>query len=223
MTDSFPRPLVTVDVVMVTIVDDRLMLALAPRAKPPFADRLALIGGFLHTEPGGDRDADAAVARVLREKVGLEGIFVEQLRTFSGLHRDPRGWSVSIAYFALVPAHRLSDSAGKLALVPLEESSGLPFDHDEIVATALGRIRGKGAYSVLPARLLPETFSMSELQRTYEIVMGVRLDQSSFRRKVLELDLLEDAEGSRPGTADSRRPSRLYRLRPGAGVFDRRI
>lgn len=221
--DEFDRPNVTVDVVLLTIVDDRLMVALAPRDKAPFKGVPAIIGGYVHTEPGGDRDTDDTAHRVLREKVGLDGIFVEQLFTFAGPDRDPRGWSVSIAYFALVPLFRLSDSLGRLTLVPADSPGDLPFDHGRIVRTALDRVRGKGAYSVLPARLLPPSFTMGELQRTYEVVMGQRLDQSSFRRKMRELDLLEEEEAPRASTAEARRPARAYRLKADAGVFDRRI
>lgn len=219
--DGHIRPDVTVDVVLLTIVDDRLMVAVAPRAADPFEGQLALIGGYVR--PGTDVDAEGTAHRVLRDKAGLDGVFVEQLYTFAGKDRDPRGWSVSIAYFALVPAGRLADSDAGLKLVLAEAPGPLPFDHGRIVRKAVERLRGKGAYSVLPARLLPPSFTMAELQRTYEVVTGERLDPSSFRRKVRELDLLDEDGTQRTATAEARRPAMTYRLKAGAGVFDRRI
>jgi len=99
----------------------------------------------------------------------------------------------------------------------------LPFDHNAIVDTARQRLRGKGAYSTIAARLLPEMFTMSELQATYEIIIGERLDQSAFRRKMNDLGLLEEVTGEKRQTREARRPTTLYRLKSPTSVFDRRI
>ncbi len=220
-SDDYPRPIVTVDVVLLTIVEERLAVALVERRQEPHAGRLALIGGYVHTDA--DRDGEHAVRRILRDKAGLTGLFFEQLKTFASRDRDPRGWSVSVAYFALLPGHLLAAAAPELVLRPADAPGRLPFDHNAIVAAALERVRGKGAYSTIPARLLPETFTMSELQRTYETVMGERLDQSAFRRKINDLDLLEEISGEKRQTATARRPTALYRLRAPVTLFDRRI
>jgi len=218
-SEAFERPILTVDVVLLTIHEGRLQVALSKRGADPFKGREALVGGFIHV--GEDRDAEACAARVLKEKAGLREVYIEQLATFSGADRDPRGWSASIAYIALVPFERLKPAVGEgVALVPVDETRGLPFDHDRILTEALRRVRGKGAYSTLPTQLLGKTFTMSALLEVYETVMGVRLDQSSFRRKFAELDLIEEAgEERKPG----RRPATVYRLKGKVSTFDRKL
>ncbi|MGR9241199.1 NUDIX hydrolase [Rhizobium leguminosarum] len=219
--DEFARPIVTVDIVLLTLHEGRLCVALLPRSAEPFAGVPALIGGYVHTDE--DVDAEAAVRRILKAKAGLEAIFFEQLGTFASARRDPRDWSVSIAYFALVPQGALAGGTSPLELRTAEAAGELPFDHTGIVTAALERLRGKGAYSTIPARLLPEVFTMSELQAIYEMVMGERLDQSAFRRKINDLDLLETVEGEKRQTERARRPTTLYRLKTPIAVFDRRI
>ncbi|ACE93132.1 NUDIX hydrolase domain-containing protein [Rhizobium phaseoli] len=218
---EFARPIVTVDIVLLTLHEGKLCVALLQRPAEPFAGVPALIGGYVHTDE--DPDAEAVARRILRSKAGLEGIFFEQLRTFASARRDPRDWSVSIAYFALVPRGALEGSASLLELRPVEAAGKLPFDHNEIVDAALERLRGKGAYSTIPARLLPAVFTMSELQAVYETVMGERLDPSAFRRKINDLDLLEVVEGEKRQTERARRPTTLYRLKTPIAVFDRRL
>ena len=208
------RPILTVDIALFTIVDWALRLALLKRSHGPFEGRAALIGGYIH--PDQDRDATAAAHRILKEKAGLTGVFIEQLMTFSGSGRDPRGWSVSIAYFALVPSERLAGSpaAHGLSLVPVERLPSLPFDHTAILSAALERLRGKSAYSTLPAFLLPELFTFPELKSTYETVMGTPLNDSAFRRKISELGIIEEvADAKSPATALRRRPAQMYRLK----------
>lgn len=221
-TGEYARPIVTVDVVLLTLFEERLQVALLPRAAEPFQGRAALIGGYVHTDE--DKDAEQAVRRILLAKAGLKGLFFEQLRTFASRDRDPRDWSVSIAYFALVPHGVLQDAVARgLALYPADTPPRLPFDHNAILASALERLRGKGGYSTIPARLLPDIFTMPELQQVYEIVMGERLDQSAFRRKVADLDLLEEVVGEKRQTATARRPTTLYRLKQPVSVFERKI
>lgn len=217
------KQIVTVDVVLLTLLQGRLAAGLIARENPPFKGRQALIGGYVHAaEDGG---AEATARRVLRQKTALEGFFLEQLATFSGPDRDPRGWSVSVAYMALTPFSRLAGPAGgdgRLKLVPVDALPDLPFDHGRILAAALERLRGKGAYSTLPARLIDEPFTLTELQKVYEVALGAqRLDKSSFRRKLNEMDLIEAADSRRTDTGG--RQAQLYRLKPGALLFDRRI
>lgn len=217
--DNFEKPIVTADVVLLTIVDRRLHVALARRKVPPFEGEEALIGGFVHVDE--DKDVDETVARVLMAKTGLKKIYFEQLASFAGRLRDPRGWSVSIAYMALVPAVRLVDSTA-LMLRPVDEVRGLPFDHSDILDAAVGRLRGKGAYSTLPMQLLDRKFTLPALQEVYEQVMGVNLDTSSFRRKIAELEVVE-ATDEFEAPAPRKRPGRLYRAKRGVLMFDRTI
>lgn len=213
--------IVTVDVVLLTIVDGALCAGLIRREHEPFAGRDALVGGYVREE---DRDTMATATRVLQEKAGLDGFFIEQLATFSGRSRDPRGWSVSVTYLALTPLDHLLKAMGKtprITLHPIADLAPLPFDHAEIVAAAVGRLRSKGAYSTLPARLLPDTFTLSELIATYQVALGTpRIDKSSFRRKLMELDLVRPAQGHRDTGG---RQAQLYQLTQPISIFDRRI
>lgn len=218
---AYGRPIVTVDIVLLSLHEGELSVALLPRTSEPYMRSLALIGGYVHTNE--DHTAEDAVHRILKAKAGVEGIFFEQLQTFASATRDPRDWSVSVAYFALVPREKLHGSADELVFRAADNPGTLPFDHELIVKAALERVRGKGAYSTIPARLLPDEFTMSELQAIYQTVMGVRLDQSAFRRKVGELDLLEEIQGRKRQTKDARRPTALYRLKEPMSVFDRRL
>lgn len=218
---DFERPILTVDVVLLTLKEGRLMVALAPRSIEPFKGKPALLGGYVRLTS--DEDAEATVARVLAEKAGLKDVYVEQLQTFTGRKRDPRGWSASIAYIALLPLERLEQVAPGLILKAADQPGALPFDHEAIIAAARDRIRTKGAYSTLPARLLPPTFTLPEMQHVYETVIGERLDQSSFRRKIAELGVLEMIPGETRRSAIVRRPAQLYRLAEPISLFDRRL
>ena len=217
------RQIVTVDVVLVTISVGRLLVGLVEREAAPFEGRTALIGGYVRADQ--DVDTEATAMRVLAQKTGLTGFFLEQLATFSGRQRDPRGWSVSVVYLALTPYQALINALGpepSVLLRPVEEVGELPFDHNVIVRVAVERLRGKGAYSTLPARLLPEEFTLGELQEVYRIALGVpRIDKSSFRRKLTELSLLEPVEGKFAETGGRR--AQLYRLKQEYSVFERRL
>ena len=214
--------IVTVDVVLFTLHDEKLKLALLRRQREPYARQLALPGGYIHTET--DRGSRAAAERVLLNKTGIVSPYLEQLRTFTGGVRDPRGWSVSIVYYALVhQSHLLIDNNHRVELFAVDVLPALPFDHNRIAAHATQRLRDKSAYSALPAYLLPELFTLTELQHTYEQVLDTQLDKSVFRRKLPELDFLEAVpEAIREG---KHRPAQLYRLKPSVrlAVFDKSV
>mgnify|MGYP003585495310 FL=1 len=219
MEQTYQQPLVMVDTALFTILDERLCLLLARRREPPFEGVLALPGGFVHIEE--DTDTTMAARRVIRGKLGIDAPYLEQLFTFSGPARDPRGWSISIAYYALIPAALLSQSQAAEA-VPVEELPTLPFDHPQIVDKAIERLRGKATYSSLPAFLLPSEFTMNDLHRIYQQTIGTRLDQASFRHKILEQDIIEPMPNRfRSG---AHRPAQLYRLTSRALTpFERKI
>lgn len=206
-----PEVIVTVDVGLFTLVEGALAVGLIRRGAPPYAGVEALPGGYVHPEEDGS--THAAALRVLDAKVGLEPSYLEQLYTFSGLVRDPRGWSISVAYYALVPSEQLAPAveAGELRLVAVDEAPKLPFDHDEILAIGVHRLRAKSTYSTLPAFLLAPSFTLSELQEVYEQVIGQSLDRTTFRRQMLDLGAIEPT-GQRRRTGASR-PAELYRLR----------
>lgn len=204
------RPILTVDVLLFTLVGERLHVALALRGREPFADRHALPGTYVRTE---DADLAASATRMLADNLGLSVPHIEQLETFSGPDRDPRGWSASVAHYALVPAALLATAAprARLVTVPAADPGALPFDHARMVARGVERIRNKSTYSALPAYLLPETFTLPELRTVYEQVTGLEFDAMRFRTNVLEQGLVREADGVRrsPGPG---RPAQLYRV-----------
>ena len=208
---TFPSPIATVDAVLLTLDEGALSVGLLKRDRAPHKGKLALPGGYVHTDE--DASLEAAAARILRDKAGTSCRFLEQLATFSGARRDPRGWSLSVAYFALLPAADLSAAGGVLTLAPVDRLPALAFDHAAIIAAAVERLRGKSSYFALPAYLLPPLFTLAELHGVYEQVLGTRLDRASFRRKVAEQDIVEPADGEVRGGAH--RPATLYRLHPG--------
>lgn len=202
----------TVDVVLLTLQNEELNVVLLKRERDPFKGVIALPGGYIHVDD--DRDAQDAARRVLKEKAGINAPYLEQLATFSGPARDPRGWSISIAYYALV-SFDLIDQAGypDLKLVSVDRPLSLPFDHRDIVEAAVARLRSKSQYSSLPCHLAGETFTLPQLQRVYETLMGEPINKVSFRRKMTEMDMLDAVEGKLDG-AGAHRPAQLYRLKP---------
>lgn len=215
---EYERPIATVDIVTLALKDGALHVALYQRNKPPFEGAYGLPGGYVHVDE--DANLDATARRVLREKALLKGVYLEQLGTFSGADRDPRGWSISAAYVALLPEERISGA--RLAKAdPLPRK--LPFDHRTIVKAALARVRSKSVYSTLPTFLMPDEFTITELRDVYQVVLGVeRIDLAGFRKKILDLRAIEPVEGKmRTG---GHRPAQLYR-RPvkDVALFDRTI
>jgi len=222
MPEALEKPILTVDIVPLALREGRLCVLRAIREAEPFAGRAALIGGYVHVDK--DAHLGEAARRILAAKAGLEDLYVEQLSTFSGARRDPRGWSASVAYFSLSSAQTLAPALERegLELTPVDECEKMPFDHDLILSAALERLRGKGAYSDLPARFLPKEFSLAELHNVYQIALGETLNIDAFRRKVLERDFIVET-GAKKRMPGANKPSALYRLTDGHAVFDRRI
>lgn len=219
------RPIATVDLAIFALAPEGLDVLLMRRALPPFAGALALPGGFVHVEE--DADLEAAARRVLKSKTAVETPYLEQIATVGDAARDPRGWSLSVAYMALVaaplPEARPGITAADVAWHPVSgitEGLVLAFDHTALLQLALGRLRAKVEYTTLPVHLLPDTFTLSELQAVYERVLGRPLDKSAFRKRMAEAAAVEPVPGAlRRG---SNRPAQLYRARPTV-YFDRTL
>ena len=195
---------------LLTLRDDALQVALLRRKHPPFQDEVALPGGYVHAEE--DSDARMAAQRVLRTKTGVEAPYLEQLATFSGAARDPRGWSVSIAYYALVPAGLVTEAGPRaLQFFDVDTLPALPFDHRQIIEMAVARLCSKSQYSSLPCYLAGAQFTLPQLQRIYEALLDESLNKVSFRRKMDEMGMLEAVPGEFVGGAF--RPAQLYRLK----------
>lgn len=199
-------PILTVDAVLLTLADGALHAALFKRDAPPFQDQWALPGGYVHV--GEDDSAKAAAARVLLQKTGVTSPYLEEFGTVSGPARDPRGWSLSVVYYALVPAPLLPPS---VALFPVAALPNLPFDHAAIVAGVVARVRSKASYSSLPVYLCPDEFTISELHAVYQAVLDDTLNMANFRRKLEDLDVLEEIPGATRASGRNR-PAQLYRV-----------
>jgi ADP-ribose pyrophosphatase YjhB (NUDIX family) len=216
--------LCTVDVIILTLLDERLQVLLVQRgagAREPFPGRWALPGGIVDTAC--DLSLEDCARRKLKEKTGVDTPYLEQLGSWGDARRDPRGWSTTHVYLALLPVDSLTLSRGgnaaDVAWFPLGEAADalpeLAFDHGRILEAGLARLRGKAEYTSLPAYLLPSTFTLSELQQVFQQVLGRPLEKKAFRTRLLASDLLEELDALKE---TSRRPARLYRLRAGSAL-----
>lgn len=221
MSRELIRPILTVDIVLLTLREGQVHVVLQEREKAPHAGRFALVGGYVHPEE--DASTSTAAERVLRSKTGLKARLLEQLMTFSGADRDPRGWSASVAYYAfMLHGNLVARSGGALKALPLDKAKGFPFDHDAIVTKAIDRCRRRAGYSSLPAFLLPPSFTLPALRQAYQAVLGRTLNDSAFRRKIDELRVIEPVIGA--ASKETARPAQLYRLSQNQVVeFDRTI
>lgn len=204
---DYPRPLATVDVVPLALAGERLVIGTLTRDAEPERGRPALPGGFVR--PQEDSDVEAAALRVLRQKADADPVHLEQLAVFSGLRRDPREWSLSVAFLCVLPPEAVA--ATQLDFAAHDGLDPLPFDHDHIVAETMARLRAKAGYSSLPLCLLAEPFTLPQAHDVFELTMGERLDRAAFRRKILDTGFLEETgETTRP-VKGATRPAKLYR------------
>ena len=221
---NLKRPLATVDVVIFAVRDGALQTLLVRRpagAGEPFPGQWALPGGFIDVEQ--DANLEACALRKLREKTGVRSPYLEQVGSWGNAKRDPRGWSATHVYFALLAADEVRlEKGGNAQDVAWKaiESGGvadkLGFDHARLLAAALDRLRSKVEYTSLPAYLLPPAFTLAQLQAVYETVLGRTLDKSAFRTRVLAAGLLEETGEQQTGP---NRPAALYRLKEKAPVY----
>lgn len=222
---DFPRPSVAVDLVILTIIDAQLRLLLVKRQEYPFKGEWVLPGGFLRVGEGTKdqgEDLDEAARRELQEETGLDAgrVHVEQLYTFGRAGRDPRMRVITVAYFALIrpdlaPFVKAGGDASHAEWMPVEQlkKTELGFDHQEIVETALTRVRGKLEYSSIAFDLVPMTFTIPELRHVYSIVLAKDMDPGNFRRKfnrMMEDGLIELAPGKR---ITASKPATVYRFK----------
>ena len=208
---GYEQPGVTVDLVIFTVNDDMLKVMLVKRAEEPFADSWSLPGGFLKTS----ESLEDAALRVLREKAGVDNVYVERLYTFGDPNRDPRARVITVTYFALIPWKDLvpspSDKISDLMWTSVYHLPKLAFDHRKIVEYAVKRLRAKASYSNIVYSLMPRQFRLSELQRMYEIIINDKLDKRNFRKRMLATGLLQ--ETGRKDIAGAHRPAMLYKFK----------
>lgn len=217
----WPRPSLAVDVTLLTVVDGGLGVLLRQRTTQPAKGRWALPGGFVDLS----ESLEDAVARVLERETGLTDVYAAQLATFGAVDRDPRGRVVTVAHYALIPAERLADAVAArtgatLATIgAVEEDTSavavapegplpLAFDHAEIVRAAVLRVRGRLWYAPEVFALVPDEFTLLDLQRVYEAVLGRSLDKNAFRRRILAGGLITPLGRRREGLRA--RPAELF-------------
>ncbi len=204
-------PAISVDLVVLTIVDDSLRVLLVRRRHEPFAGVWSLPGGLIRSR----ESLEDAARRTLRQKTGVSDIFLEQLYTFGQHDRDPRGRVVTVAYYALVPVDtvtilRADGAEADIGWVPVSPMAPLAFDHERIVDYALERLRNKLDYTPVGIEFLPGRFTLSELQSVYETILGTPLDKRNFRKRMRGKDWLEESDTER--RSGPHRPARLYRF-----------
>ncbi len=221
---AFERPSLAVDIVVLSVVDQQLQALVLERNDHPRQGRWMLPGGFV----GIDESLHDAARRLLRDNGGLSDVYIEQLYTFGDPARDPRMRIVSVSYYALVDAKRLRDSGlgarFRRVRVPWPGETGGPvdalddrgraldlaFDHCDVLGMAVKRIRGKLDYTPIGLQLLPERFTLRQLQHVHETVLATTVNKDSFRRRMLASGQLE-AAGERE-QAVGHRPAELYRF-----------
>ncbi len=204
---------IAADVALFTIRNNELLVRLTRVDRPPhFPNTRGLPGGLVHPK----EVAEESAKRNLETKAEVDPrkTHLEQLYTFSGVTRDPRGRVVAVAYLALVPWERLSTAeqtdTSAAWWSPVREAGHLAYDHDEILAMAIARLRSRITYTTLIGKLMPKEFTLTELERAYESVLRTDLDKRNFRKKILKLNFIAALPHKRTGGAF--RPAQLYRM-----------
>ncbi len=205
------HPTVTVDGIVFTVDEEQLKVLLVRRQSDPFGGMWALPGGFVEMSEA----LDEAARRVLFSETGVKDIYLEQLYTFGEPGRDPRTRVITVVYYALVVSEHLtlepkSDDATEAQWRPTMSPPPLAFDHQNVLDYAIARLRNKIGYTNIAFQLLPQTFTLTELQRVYEVILGHELDKRNFRKKIQSVNVLEKVEGTR--REGPHRPAQLYKF-----------
>jgi 8-oxo-dGTP diphosphatase len=209
------HPAVAVDVVIFTLLENDLKVLLVRRGNPPFRDMWAIPGGFVQLQ----ESLEGAALRTLNEKTGVEEVYLEQLYTFGEIDRDPRMRVISVTYFALVQPDKLQPRPGidttEAAWHSMYKLPDLAFDHATILSYALKRLRYKLEYSAVAFELMPDEFTLRELQEAYMVILDDHtLDKANFRKKLRYEPPIVEPTGEARKTKG--RPAALYRFREDA-------
>lgn len=206
---QYSIPLITVDMGIFSIIDKQLNILLVRRESHPEKAKLALPGGFINQDK--DIDIEATALRKLKKKTGVKLSYLEQVESIGNANRDPRGWSVTILYFALIDSNRVNKKLlGNSSWHPVDEVHSIPlaFDHNLLVTKAIKRLRSKTLYTALPMALLPDKFTLTELQTIFEIILSRKLPVKSFRRRVIDAGVVEVTDESK---ISGKRHAKLYK------------
>jgi ADP-ribose pyrophosphatase YjhB (NUDIX family) len=210
---EFDSPIFSVDSVLFTCHQDTLKVLLVERLNHPYKGFWGLPGGFVDLKK--DKTIEETAIRKLKEKTGITPPYIEQLLSIGSAKRDKRGWSVTVCYSALIAHENCSvhiDSVSDVKWFPLETvlHMKLAFDHKNIIEVAHERLRQKALYSIIPAYTLPEKFTLPELQKVHEIILGKEIQKKSFRRRIELADLLIETGEKQ---ASGKRQAALYKMK----------
>ena len=205
---KYPHPAVTTDCVIFGFNGKKLQVLLIKRGIEPFKGRWAFPGGFIKMH----ETAEEGARRELREETGLENAYIQQCHTFSDPQRDPRESVITIAFYALVKIQDVKggDDAVAAQWFPLDEIPALAFDHDYILRMAIQKLREEIHFQPIGFELLPEKFTIKELQTLYETILGISFDRRNFSKKILHLEILTELEETIWPTP--KREAKLYKF-----------
>lgn len=211
----------SIDPVIFSLIDEELNILMLKKNGGKYDGQWVLPGGTLNKK---DCTLDEGVKRVLKDKTGVGVNYLEQLKSYGSDERDERSWTLTVAYVALVNADKigLKDSpAGEVVWMPIKKLDDIKigYDHKMIIKDAIKRIRNKVNYSTLPVHLLEDEFTFPELQKVYEQILDSKLDKSSFRKKILESDFIEEIDGKLVKQG-AHRPAQLYRRKGGEEIHN---
>lgn len=203
---KYPHPAVTTDCVIFGFDGSELQVLLIERGIEPFKGKWAFPGGFLNM----DETAQEGALRELKEETGLKNAYIEQFNTYSNPGRDPRERVITIAHYALVRIQEVKggDDAAKAQWFPIDEVPQLAFDHDKILRDAMRKLRERIHFEPIGFELLPEKFTMRDLQILYESILGVKFDRRNFAKKMMHYELLNQLDETVRPTA--KRDALLY-------------
>lgn len=218
---DYDIPLVSVDVAIFTLLAGQLHVLMVERGAFPQKGHWSLPGGFIDQKH--DKDLHATAFRKLAEKTGVETSHLEQVATIGNASRDPRGWSVTSLYMALIPyapTAAFIDAVADARWWPVNTAlkQKLAFDHADLIAQARERLRAKTGYTALPMYILNAPFTLTQLQQTYEALLGIKLEKKSFRRKFPVEALLEEV-GEGLSESGRGRIAALYRPQKGSDHY----
>lgn len=218
---KYPKPSVAVDLVIFTVQGKELKVLLVKRKADLKKGEWALPGGFIKLEESLEESAQ----RILEQKTNVKNVYLEQLYTFGDPFRDSRGRVITVAYFALIDSSKIqltpTEKVADAQWFSINEHPSLAFDHKKILDYALVRLKSKLEYTTVGFQLLPDKFTLTELQRLYEIILERDLDKRNFRKKVESLNLVESTNETK--MEGVHRPARLYKFKSKKFLLERDV
>lgn len=207
-SEKLERIAVAVDTVIFSVIKEKLCVLLIQIASGPYAKKWAIPGGLVRK----DESIEEAVKRVLSEKAGVDGVYLEQLATFGDPKRDIRSRSIVVAYFSLVNsdefAPKTSEYYSGIAWHEVKHLPPLAFDHKTIIAYGYARLKNKLSYSNIAYALLPSEFTLTDIQSLYENILGRPVDKRNFRKKIIDIRLIHETGATKRNGPS--RPAKLY-------------